>query len=57
MIPEAAVWPDHAFAPDEHGHNCAGCDPESAWKCDKVAHGLGEHDRGLKLLDAIKAAK
>lgn len=46
-------FPDHKFTPDKHGHNCAGCSYDSEWKCDPVAHGLGEHERGIKLLDAI----
>lgn len=46
-------FPDHEFTPDEYGHNCTGCAPDSSWKCDAVAHGLGEHERGLKLLEAV----
>jgi NAD-dependent dihydropyrimidine dehydrogenase PreA subunit len=47
-------WPDHAWAGDEHGHACAKCEEACPWYCDKIAHTLGETERGLKLLDAIR---
>lgn len=49
-------FPDHAFTPDQYGHNCTNCTADSDWKCDKAAHELGEQERGLKLLDAVKAS-
>ena len=55
MIPAGAVaFPNHPFSPDAYGHNCTGCTSASPWKCDLVAHGLGEHEAGLKLLKAIE---
>jgi len=49
-------FPDHDWNGDKYGHACADCDQESPWYCDRVTHRLGEHERGLKLLDAIKEA-
>jgi hypothetical protein len=43
-------WPDHPWDdPDEDGHNCAGCNPDSIWKCDPASHNIGEwlRNRGL----------
>lgn len=39
---EAVEWPDHPWSGDDHGHNCTGCTEDSVWKCDSVAHGLGQ---------------
>lgn len=50
-------FPNHPFTPDDYGHNCGECAPDSNWRCDRVAHGLGEHDAALKLLDAIGDTK
>jgi hypothetical protein len=47
-------WPDHEWAGDQYGHSCAGCEEASPWYCDKIAHNLGEHERGLRLLAAVK---
>jgi hypothetical protein len=46
-IPEPCdvPWPNHEWKGDEYGHNCAGCSPDSVWKCDKAAHRIGEFAR------------
>ena len=50
-----SAFPDHVWDGDQYGHACNGCPPDSDWYCDKVAHELGEHECGLKLLEATKA--
>ncbi len=47
-------WPDHPWAGNEYGHACQDCDPHGDWWCDRVAHNLGEEQRALNLLNAMK---
>jgi hypothetical protein len=52
QIPKPCVreWPDHEWDdPDEDGHDCQGCDPDSTWRCDKAAHNIADwlRSRGL----------
>ena len=36
--PESGGRPDHPWAGDEDGHNCADCRDGSPWRCDRLAH-------------------
>jgi hypothetical protein len=39
---EVEPKPDHKWNdPDEDGHDCADCAPDSMWKCDRFVHLLG----------------
>lgn len=38
VLPESE-YPQHPWNdPDNDGHNCVDCYPESIWKCDRYAH-------------------
>lgn len=41
--PCISTWPDHPWDdPDDDGHNCTGCAPDSVWKCDRAGHRIGD---------------
>jgi hypothetical protein len=52
--PSPVQWPDHEWAGDDDGHNCAKCELGSVWMCDRVAHNIGCTIAAEKILYAIE---
>jgi hypothetical protein len=46
------TFPDHLW--DQDGKDgCRSCEPHTIWQRDRVAHHLGEAERGIRLMTAV----